>query len=454
MKWFNSLFSKPETEKQSDESRQMTDNNNSESPVNVAVAAPFKVSKQQLDARLLKRFIPLRFLDATVIGAIPQEVRYYKQDDVIFQLGQPTSFVYYVLKGSVSVQPDSQNGYEVEAKSDQGNLPLNSSQTCGSKAIALTDVIVLVISVELNRLWAKKSQTDIDCVELIDIELPEAINDNQFFTSFCDAYHENKLQLPSLPNVAFKLKEAMKDEIGVNEAAEIIHLDAAIVTKLIQVANSPLYAPTKPITNCQDAINRLGLHSTRNLVMSISLKQLFQCKDKKLMGAMKQLWINSLYTSSLSFVLAQQCGGHINPEDALLAGLVTDIGVIPLLHFADQYPEKYPDIAELDLSIPYLRAPVGSLLLHTLGFSKEFSDIPHHAENWFYDSGESITLTDIVILSKLHGYFGSEKAQDLPHMNTIPAYSKLKEGQLDPDFSLSILQQAKQRINAAMSVMR
>jgi HD-like signal output (HDOD) protein len=229
-------------------------------------------------------------------------------------------------------------------------------------------------------------------------------------------------------------------------------MDSAIVTKLIQVSNSPAYAPVNPITNCHDAVLRLGLEATRNLVMSISLKQLFKCENKQLMQSMESLWKKSLYLSSLSFVLASETK-VINPDDALLAGLVADIGTIPLLHFAEENPSDHPDFKDIESAIPYLRAPVGSLVLHTLGFSKELSAIPHHAEDWFYDKGDKLTLTDIVILAKLHSYISAKKTEGLPYINSIPAYSKLKKGSLDANFSLMVLQKAQSRVNSTMRML-
>ncbi len=381
----------------------------------ITASEPYEIINKKLATETLKKFVPIRHLEDLVIGALPQSCLFFKNQSLIFIYGQKTDRVFYLLEGTISMQPDSDNSYAISADSNHAHLPLNSGNTCGATAIAVTDITILAISVELNRLWANKSQEQISCVELIDIELPEQINDNQFFKRFAQAYRENKLQLPTLPTVAFKLKEAMKQDIGTHEAVEIIHIDATIVAKLIQVANSPLYSPTSPITNCHDAVTRLGLEATRNLVMGISLKQLFNCNNKQFMKAMQKLWQKSLYVSSLSFVLAQECS-TVNPEDALLAGLISDIGVIPLLHFAEQYPDQYPDLSELEDSIPYLRAPVGALMLHTLGFSKELSNIPHLAENWVYDSGDTLSLADIVILAKLHSYFGSKKAKDLPYI--------------------------------------
>ena len=243
----------------------------------------------------------------------------------------------------------------------------------------------------------------------------------------------------------------MEKDLGINEAVKIIGVDVSIVAKLIQLANSPLYSPISPITNCHAAVTRLGLDQTRKLVMGISLKQLFRCKNPQLMEKMQTLWKNSLYVSSLSFVLAQE-NGTVNPEDALLAGLVSDIGTIPILHFAEQYPNEYPNLDVLDSAIPFLSPPVGSLVLHTLGFAPELAGIPKYAEDWFYESeGDKLNLIDIVILAKLHSYFGTNRAKEIPYLNSIPAYTKLKNSKLTPDFSLDVLHKAKHRINAAMN---
>ena len=447
MSWLTSLLSR---KKSSSLTSRNAENTNEQAEDNST--KPLIICEQNLRPAQLKQFVPLRDLDDQCVAIIPHSTLVHHKDAIIFTRGQPADCVYYLLEGQLSMQPESDSAYEIVAGTPLAALPLNSGKLCGATATAMTDVNILRVSVDLNRLWAKQCHETLSCVELVDIELPAELADQRFFNSFAQAYRENKLRLPSLPNVAFKLKQAMQRDIGIDEAVEIIQVDAPIVTKLIQVANSPLYGGSTPITNCHDTVNRIGLNATRNLVMGISLKQLFNCKDRTLMKGMQDLWKSSLYISSLSFVLAQECS-TINPEDALLAGLVCNIGAIPLLHFAEQFPEQYPSLTELEASLAYLRAPVGALVLHTLGFSDELVDIPRYAENWHYDTGEQLTLIDIVLLAKLHSYFGSNKARNLPYINSIPAYAKISQGKLDPDFSLTILHKAQHRINAAMQLL-
>lgn len=100
-----------------------------------------------------------------------------------------------------------------------------------------------------------------------------------------------------------------------------------------------------------------------------------------------------------------------------------------------------------------MRAAVGTLMLNSLGFADYLISIPHHSEDWHYESGEQLNLIDIIILAKLHSYFGSQQAHHLPYINTIPAYAKLKNGKLSPDFSLNVLRHASQRIKEAIAVL-
>ncbi|MGR9054195.1 MAG: HDOD domain-containing protein, partial [Gammaproteobacteria bacterium] len=341
--WFKSSANKGDKKATSDK---LAKSGNS---TNDAVARP----SAKVDIHQLKQFAPLRDFDDISLQILPQSAFAfdYAKDEVVFELDQPVDATYYLLKGRLLMQPNSNSSYEVVAGSALAVLPLNSSRQFGSTATAMEDVTILKIFKDLNRIWTQQQQhqEDVTYTELLDLQLPDQLGNMHFFENFCRAYRENQLRLPSLPQVAIKLQQAMQQDIGIDEAVEIIHVDAPIVTRLIQVANSPLYASTKPVKNCHDAVYRIGLLGTRSVVMSICMKQLFQTKDRTLMKSMQQLWKNSLYISSLCYVLAEECGGNkIQPEDALLAGLVCDIGGIPLIHFAEGCTDRCPSLSELE----------------------------------------------------------------------------------------------------------
>ena len=402
----------------------------------------------------IQHLVPLRQLDIQAISGLAHKTLTYAEQSVVFISEQPADYVYYLLSGVVAVLPDAEKSYQIAAGSTRAHLPLNSGQKFGSTVVASTEVRILVVDVDLTQLWTAKSKSEMNVVELMDLNLPEPLDKLPFLHSFTQAYRDNKLSLPPLPDMAVKLAEAMSHDVAAREVIDIIEADSGITHKLIQLVSSRLlYTSDTPITCCQEVVDSLGLSASANLVTCISLKQLFVCHDSQLMAAMQNLWRRSLYVSSLSFVLAEEVG-TINSGDALLAGLISDIGLIPLLRFADQYPDEQPEIVQLESVVPFIRAPVGALMLNSLGFADDLTSITHHSEDWHYESGgEQLSLVDIVILAKLHSYFGSQKTHHLPFINTIPAYAKLSNGKLSPDFSLNVLRQASQRIKAAITIL-
>lgn len=414
-------------------------------PILINTAEPQPIS-------LFRKFAPLRYLSESTLEQIEQQTLHYTADSVVFITGQRTEYAFFLLHGSVELHPDGIFPYSVTFDTPQAGLPINSGFLCGSTAITTEPSIILAVSrLFLQRLSQRKYRYTTGG-EFVKNGLPRELPNNRFFADFAHAYRENTLSLPTLPQVALRLKKALQEpDITIPEIVNIVQFDAAIVAKLIQVANSVFYAAEAPITNCHNAVIRLGLDATRRVVMGISVKQLFRCENQQLMSMMQTNWRNSIYLSSLCYVLAKE-SKTVSPEDALLAGLICDIGKIPVLNFAEQQLDYSPDLRELKTALPFLSPPVGTLMLHNLDFPAELVNIPKFAEDWFYESGEEkLTLIDIVILAKLHSYFGSRKAKYLPYLNTIPAYVKLNQGKLNGDFSLNVLHKAQERIHEAMT---
>jgi len=123
---------------------------------------------------------------------------------------------------------------------------------------------------------------------------------------------------------------------------------------------------------------------------------------------MEAIWKQSLYLSALSHVLASSSRQQ-NPEDALLAGLVCDIGALPFLSFVANLPPEYINDAEIIQAIPIIKGFVGAVVLKEWGFPQEFIDVALVSNNWFQNTSTELSLADIVILSRLHAMIGKKK---------------------------------------------
>ncbi len=404
-----------------------------------------------LDNEQIRKLIPLRNLDFDTFSYLPHKFLTYPSQSIVFIRNKPSKYIYYLLKGSINLSTEGNEGLLIHGSTTRATYPLSSGSKYGATAVTQSESLILAISPDVTRLLTEKNTDEEESFEFFNIELPNEINNLEFFQDFIETYLHNQLKLPSLPHIAMKLRSAMQEEISIEKAVDIIQVDHAMTAKLIQISNSPLYMPISPINNCHDAISMLGLDATRNIVVSLSLKQLFESDDKFIMDMMKQLWKNSLYISSLAFILAEETK-TVDPDDALVAGLMCDIGIIPLLTFASNYQGRKPSARELKIAIPYFRQPIGELLLNNLELPQQLVQIPRYAEDWYYDNPQKdINLIDVVILAKLHSYFGQKEADSLPCINTIPAYAKLEKNKLSSDLSLTLLRRAKLRINSIMS---
>ena len=184
-------------------------------------------------------------------------------------------------------------------------------------------------------------------------------------------------------------------------------MDPALATKLIQVANSPLYLTAEPAKTCQSAIARLGLVATRNLIFSMSMKGLFNAGSPPIRKLMLEVWKSSLQISVISSVLAAKTG-QVDPDKALLGGLIVRIGTIPFLAFAEKFLPEYHGPEELRGGAPIIQGPVGQYLLAKWEFAEEYLDLPVIAEQWnsFIGHGPA-RFTDIVQLAVWHRYVGT-----------------------------------------------
>jgi HD-like signal output (HDOD) protein len=402
---------------------------------------------ENISVDILQTLIPIRAYSEEILQAFASnhQSEVFPKKAVLFRVNEVTDSIMYLLKGTISLSDDSGNTYEVTEGSAKAKFPLSSGTIHTTTATAKTDVSILRVP---QKIMSSRQQTLTELTELI---IPEKLAENRLLQTFSEHYSNEKLELPTLPDIAIKLRNAMQQEISIPDAVKIIQLDPVISAKLIEVANCPLYMSATPAKSCFTAVSRIGLNATRNLVISLSINHVFKTNSKLIRKYLDNVWKQSLYISTLSHVLAAVTK-QADPEEALLAGLICDIGAVPFLNFAANLPKDYFTEAELELALPHVKGPIGYKTLVEWGFPEEFTTIPLYSDDWYHNTGENLTLTDIVILSRLHSKIGRSEMPELPAITSIPAASKLKNFALSPEHSLNLLYEAKHQINEAMKV--
>lgn len=271
--------------------------------------------------------------------------------------------------------------------------------------------------------------------------MPEDVD--KFISTLLDDLKTNRLKLPTLPQVAIKVGNIIDDpKTTTKEIAKIISTDAALTARLIQVANSVLYRGISPVEDIRTAVTRLGIKLIRNIVTSLIIRQLFHTKYDILRKRMEKLWLHSAHVAAISYVLAGKYTS-IKPDEALLGGLIHNIGELPILTYA----EKFPSIADSEETLDNISGSIGPVLGKTMlqawKFPPSLIIVAAEYTNIQRPSPGLIEIIDIVVVAKLHSYIGTQRHLAQTNWATIPAFNKFK---LTPEESISTLQKAREEI--------
>jgi putative nucleotidyltransferase with HDIG domain len=137
-------------------------------------------------------------------------------------------------------------------------------------------------------------------------------------------------EIPTQLKVSLELNRALKDpNTSAQQVGAIIRLDPALTGKVLKVANSALYAGYQRIVSLQQAISRLGFSEIRRITMTISVINGF----KNYFVDYEKFWLHSITTAYLATELFNRTGYKGDPDEAYIAGILHDIGILIL----DQY---------------------------------------------------------------------------------------------------------------------
>ncbi|MCP4406986.1 MAG: HDOD domain-containing protein [Gammaproteobacteria bacterium] len=354
----------------------------------------------------------------------------------------------YLVKGRIQLKADGTPSTVIDVGSKNIFEPLFNNAQAHVRALAQEPCHILRFEKQLfNTLLEKERQSG---TEVVEISVNEA--QGELFKQVFQAYHAGNLDLPTMPDVAMKIAKTADDpDAGIEEIVKIVQLEATVAGSLIQAANSPLYRGTKQIDSIKNAIVRLGLKTTRSLATSIALRETFQVKSTQIKQAIHGLWEHTVNISALSYAIARRVDGF-DPEYALMAGLLHDIGAIPILKYLEQNStSSTPD--ELKDSISKLRAMVGVLVINYWGLDSELITVVEEAEDWHRDNKPEPDYCDIVIMAHLCDAMHHKGSEEFPKPSEVPAFHKLGLVSQDEEEKLQIFSEAEEEISGIRNLL-
>jgi HD-like signal output (HDOD) protein len=202
----------------------------------------------------------------------------------------------------------------------------------------------------------------------------EALN-AQRFQMIKDIARELKgdVVFPTCFDTACRLRQELQNpDLPISRISSIVSLEPLVAAKLMQLANSALYrARGMPALDLKAAISRLGVDLVRITALAIAMRQLMPSREMAVFSDITlALWKHSLKTAVAARILART-HTRINPDEALLAGLVHDLGAFYMLYRAAQYSELLIRPDTVKFLIMQWHESIGVTLLSALGMPEE-----------------------------------------------------------------------------------
>lgn len=260
----------------------------------------------------------------------------------------------------------------------------------------------------------------------------------------------NRLVLPTLPDIALKVRDAVsKGDASAQELAEMIATDPAISARLIQVVNSPLYRGTNEIKNIQMAVTRLGNSTIRTLITSLVMQQMFKPTSALLEHYFRTIWEQGVNVSAISRALAALVP-HLNSDEAMLAGLIHQIGKLPILTLAEKIPEFRDSPSRMEKLLEKAHPHVGKIIMDTWNFPQELKSVASDYVDFQRDHPGPADYVDLVQVAFLQSIAGTDHPACRVDWSTVPAFAKVG---LQTDMEILEIEGVSEEIELAQAML-
>jgi HD-like signal output (HDOD) protein len=268
----------------------------------------------------------------------------------------------------------------------------------------------------------------------------------EFIEALTAELSSNELVFPTSLNATMKIRHALNaPEISIDNIARVVGAEPVLSAHILRLCNSAAFNQTgAAITDLRKATMRLGLAMVRNVAISVGMKQLVQSKSSsEVPRLIDGLWKRCIRISALSYVIAKK-RTRVNPDMAMMAGLLLNIGKFYIINRAHAYTELFSDEKALWELVDQWHANIGTAILESWEVPEEISNAVLDGTNREYTHRGPPNLTDAVAAADFLDYkfySGSEAGMD---WQSLPQAMTALE--LDKEKSIALMAETKEEM--------
>lgn len=417
-------------------------------------------SSEYIDVATLKALTPLCYLTLDELSLLAAQVKIQHAGigEELIKCGDNDARALYIIKGEVRLTAKDGRSFEVVGGTEKAKKSVSHLNPHVYTVTAFTGLRYIWVD---NQILDNVSGRQEEAGEHVEnIFLTDEVVENPVFKEILKDLDQDRLVVPVLPDIIVRVRRLIKEDADIKRLKAVVQTEPALTALLMKVANSAIFHSLKEVMTVEDAIKRVGINTLQNFVIGFALRNIFKSKMQNIKKQMQVLWKHSTEVAAISYVLAKRVKGF-DPDKAMLLGLLHDVGMLPILSYAERYPEIADNSDELRNTIRRLHGDVGGLILKKWNFSEDSVTVAKEADDWNRNASTEADYCDLVLVAQLLSFMGKIVGVDtppldgrtLPELTDVPAYKKLGLESLSADNSIQILHDANEEIAEAMHLL-
>ncbi len=205
--------------------------------------------------------------------------------------------------------------------------------------------------------------------------------ENALYTILVEKIKQDALVLPTLPEVALKVRHAADDpDISLATMSDIIAHDPALSLGMLKVANSVAFGRSIKVESVAQAVTRIGLREIKSIATAMAIEQMFVSNSPIISEYMQKSWRKTVNVASVAIALMTlylQNNKHtaFTLDTLTLAALIHSIGVLPILKEAEAHPDVFATPVFLQQAIIKFSNVIGGEVIKAWEFPEEYAEL-------------------------------------------------------------------------------
>jgi HD-like signal output (HDOD) protein len=267
-----------------------------------------------------------------------------------------------------------------------------------------------------------------------------------FIRSLAGELSGGHVDLPSFPEIALQIRRILSEpNTRMEQIVRVVGSEPALAARLVRIANSAaINRSGRNVTDLPTAIARIGHNMVRSASISFSMNQIRKGnKLANLAPHLNDLWERSTYVAAYAYVLAKTCT-RVNPDEAMLTGMMHGIGKLYILTRATDHPELFASESVLNDIINDWYPSIGKAILENWKFSETMARAVGQ-EDFSRPDLDAPDLTDVVGVAILMVSYGTDIAGLEATLRELPAAQRMG---LDETKTMAVMQDSAAEVTA------